>query len=422
MDKLKTVTLAEDEIMVSFDVVALYPSIPVDKALDMLEEWIYGLHLHPHLAADYIEIARLAMAQPFFQFNETFYKQNFGTSMGNSLSPFIANIFMSRLEMKLSTAEEIPAVWFRYVDDIFCVMKRDKIEQTLHTLNSQFESIKFTYETEVNGVLPFLDLEIIRNNNKLEFGIYRKPTATQRYITSDSYCNLQHKHAAFNSMTYRLCNIPLAPNKFQQELKEINKIAEVNGFDKTIVNTLVKKQIKNRNLKSITKLKPIKDPNTNKRVRINYNKTTHSRMNKIFDKHNLKIVNSNTNKIKNLVHSTKDSTPPLEKSGIYKITCTKCEKYYFGQTRRKIKTRFKEHINHIAKNEGEKSAAAHHILTATHHDKNPDHLQVELFKTVTKPYLLDAYESIEIHKHSDDDKLLNREMGSIKDSILIGSL
>jgi hypothetical protein len=94
--------------------------------------------------------------------------------MGNSLSPFIANIFISRLETKLSTAGQISPVWFRHVDDIFCIMDREKIQEILNTLNSQHDSIKFTHETEVNGVLPFLDLEIIRNNNKLEFGIYNK--------------------------------------------------------------------------------------------------------------------------------------------------------------------------------------------------------------------------------------------------------
>jgi hypothetical protein len=288
--------------------------------------------------------------------------------------------------------------------------------------DNEFPIEKFTHETEVNGVLPFLDLEIIRKNNKLEFGIYRKPTATQRYITSDSYCNLQHKHAAFNSMTYRLCNVPMTPEKYQQEVNEIKKIAEVNGFDTVIVDTLIKKQTKNKNLKSVTTLKPIKDTNNNRRVTINYNKNTHSKINQIFENQNLKVVNTNNNKLKNQFHSTKDVTPPLEKSGIYKITCTKCEKYYFGQTKRNLKTRFKDHINNIKKSEGEKSAAAHHILTAKYHNKNPEHLQIELIRPVNKPILLNAYESIEIHKHKHDDKLLNRDIGNIKDSILIGML
>jgi hypothetical protein len=119
-----------------------------------------------------------------------------------------------------------------------------------------------------------------------------------------------------------------------------------------IVDTLIRKQTKNKHLKSVTTLKLIKDTNNNRRVTINYNKHTHSKMNQIFKNQNLKVVNTNNNKIKDLVHSTKDVTPPLEKSVIYQIACTKCEKYYFGQTKRKIKTRFDEHINNIKKVEG----------------------------------------------------------------------
>jgi hypothetical protein len=37
------------------------------------------------------------MSENCFQFEEKFYKHIFGTSMGNTLSPFIANLFMGFL-------------------------------------------------------------------------------------------------------------------------------------------------------------------------------------------------------------------------------------------------------------------------------------------------------------------------------------
>jgi hypothetical protein len=103
----------------------------------------------------------------------------------------------------------------------------------------------------------------------------------------------------------------MTPNKFQKEVNEIKTIATVNGFNTAIVDTLIHKQTRNKHLKTVTNLKPIKDPINNRRVRINYNKSTHSKIDRIFENHNLKVVNSNNNKIKNLVHSTKDTTPPL---------------------------------------------------------------------------------------------------------------
>jgi hypothetical protein len=51
-------------------------------------------------------------------------------------------------------------------------------------LKIQDNSLKFTLETEIDGQLPFLDLKIKRNSDRLTFGIYRKPTHTENYINS----------------------------------------------------------------------------------------------------------------------------------------------------------------------------------------------------------------------------------------------
>lgn len=45
------------------------------------------------------------MKQNTFQFREPFYKQITGTSMGNPLSGFVANLFKSRFEMDVKRKE-----------------------------------------------------------------------------------------------------------------------------------------------------------------------------------------------------------------------------------------------------------------------------------------------------------------------------
>lgn len=62
----------------------------------------------------------------------------------------------------------------------------------LNILNIRWPTIKFRSDREKNGKLPFLDVEIIRTAEKLEFAVYRKPG----YIPADSYCPQQHKTAA----------------------------------------------------------------------------------------------------------------------------------------------------------------------------------------------------------------------------------
>jgi len=47
--------------------------------------------------------------------------------------------------------------------------------------------------------------------------------------------------AAFNSMVFRLVNIPLDKNDFDQELKLITEIAKFNGYEKDLILKMIRK-------------------------------------------------------------------------------------------------------------------------------------------------------------------------------------
>ncbi|KAJ8981827.1 hypothetical protein NQ317_003871 [Molorchus minor] len=50
-----------------------------------------------------------------FQFNNSFFEQHEGAAMGNSLSPFIANLFMSRFDTDIKEEfKYFPRIWIRY--------------------------------------------------------------------------------------------------------------------------------------------------------------------------------------------------------------------------------------------------------------------------------------------------------------------
>jgi hypothetical protein len=86
IERVKETTLNEDELLVSFDVTALYPNVPIPAAMKLVKE--------KHEVVMYSELAELCMSEHCFQFEEKFYRQTSGISMGNALSPFIANLFM----------------------------------------------------------------------------------------------------------------------------------------------------------------------------------------------------------------------------------------------------------------------------------------------------------------------------------------
>jgi hypothetical protein len=94
-------------------------------------------------------------------------------------------------------------------------------------------TIKFTHEVENNGFLYFLDTQIKRVDKKLTFNIYRKPTATFRYIPVESHHSIQHKLAAFNPMIHYLVTTPLSPD--DATIEEEKTSAEINGYSEEFV-------------------------------------------------------------------------------------------------------------------------------------------------------------------------------------------
>lgn len=425
VDKAKQVEIGEDESIVSFDVQALFPSIPVDIAIESLKEHLQKHNVEEEKMCVYLEAATICMSHNCFVFRDIFYKKESGTSMGNPLSPLIAEAFMSKFENDLKAENLLPRVWYRYIDDVFSIIPSNTADIILETLNNRYDTIKFTVETEdENNSLPFLDVRCKRVNNKVEFEVYRKHTSTDRYITNDSFCSYQHKIAAFHSMAYRLCNLPLSVAAFKQEFDHIVHIADVNGFDKALIEKIVMKQSnkisKNRQSTLFSQNHVNKTTNL-QRVSFSYIPAITNQLRKVFEKTNIDIVYNSNSKLRNILGSTKDVTPTSEKCGIYEISCLapSCLKYV-GLSRRAISTRYKEHHSAVRLKYTNKSAVAHHIHVHSMFDEDnrPHRIgtfdeSVRLLKHVHNERHLDAFESLYIYKLKQQQLAMNLDDGAI---------
>ena len=126
--------------------------------------------------------------------------------MGSPLSPIIADLYMEQFERDaIQSSENKQKIWLRYVDDIFsiCEHGREALEKFLSHLNSHRNSIKFSMEVEMNGCLPFLDVTIHKERNKLYTSVYRKPTRTDRYLNYNSYHHPKIKSGRVKSLAHR---------------------------------------------------------------------------------------------------------------------------------------------------------------------------------------------------------------------------
>ena len=132
--------LDPDESIVSFDVSALFTSIPVKEALEVVKElleredsWKSG-EAENLKTEDVIQLLDFCLSTTYFVFREKFYQQKDGCAMGSPCSPLVANAYMEYFEKRaLDSAPHPPRIWKRYVDDTFCVIKSAYIDESQTT-------------------------------------------------------------------------------------------------------------------------------------------------------------------------------------------------------------------------------------------------------------------------------------------------
>ena len=197
-NEVANMEISDDEVMVSFDVVSLFTTIPVNKACAYIRDKLNNdntLHLRTSLNTDdIISLLEFILSNNYFVYNNCIYKQIHGCAMGSPDSPIVANLCVEVIEeLAISTSSVPPKVWKRYVDDSFVIIKKDAVSSFHNTLNASDPKISFTIELENNGQIAFLDTLVSRRNGVVVIDVYRKPTHTDRYLDFSSHHDKKHK-------------------------------------------------------------------------------------------------------------------------------------------------------------------------------------------------------------------------------------
>ena len=133
---LEDIRLKPDECMMSFDVKALFTSIPIQTALDIIKKLLEedkNLHHRTTMTVKHIFcLLEFCLTNIHFSFQDRLYEQKEGTAMGSPISPIVANLFMEDFEIRaLATSPCTPKLWKRFVDDTFTIIKKTHKEAFL---------------------------------------------------------------------------------------------------------------------------------------------------------------------------------------------------------------------------------------------------------------------------------------------------
>ena len=168
---VKNWTIRRDEILVSYDVEKLYPSIPIKEALDLIENLLKCKRNLQEVTTisvrNIMKLLRWIFSLTYCEYNGKHYNLSCGP-IGLSVVGEIAIIYMEEFQMK-AQSQEYPELkeWPWYVDDSLLKCKRDRADRILDHLNQQEVGIiKFTKEEEKENRLAVLDLELNINRKR----------------------------------------------------------------------------------------------------------------------------------------------------------------------------------------------------------------------------------------------------------------
>ncbi|UYV62343.1 hypothetical protein LAZ67_2000186 [Cordylochernes scorpioides] len=181
-------------VMVSYDVVAMYLSLPHQLIIRHLTSFLQDNQVDHRTAESIVSLSSLCLDFTTFTFNNQLFKQIRGSPMGSPLSSPLAEIVMANIDhwVQQQIAPGIH-IWRRYIDDIFCICDTGQEINILNSLNSYHPEISFTLELENRSVLPYLDILVIRTASHYHTTVYHKVNNPTFYTDYKSSCPLSHK-------------------------------------------------------------------------------------------------------------------------------------------------------------------------------------------------------------------------------------
>ena len=161
------------------------------------------------------------------------------------MRPSLANAFLFHHETKWlnDCPNKFKTVFYkRYVDDIFVLFKRlEHVKPFVDYMNSKHKNINFSFETEKNGQIPLLDVNVFHENGKFVANIYRKDTFTGVYTNSSSFIPSENKFGLVYASLHRCLCFANDMFKFHFKIEKLKEILFSNGYSNKFIDKSISK-------------------------------------------------------------------------------------------------------------------------------------------------------------------------------------
>jgi hypothetical protein len=330
--------IPENHTLASADVVSLFTNIPFHYFTEAVTERWSNIKKNTSLSMGvFLRLIRFCMEHSIFSYNDVIIQQLDGFAIGLPLSPPASDFVMEKLldETRKRLIVEIPFIK-KYVDDTIMCIPIVLEEYVLATLNSINPKLQFTLELERGKKIPFLDIEIIHEDNgSIKTQWYKKPIAIGRLLNYESCHPMSQKIGSAYGFINRV--LSLTNNCSEKEMHGMIKEQLMkNNFPGTLVNGLMQKYRRRRavNRENVTECK-YRSLQTNvdglsQQIQREINKVDPT----------IRMAFTPIRSVSKIYTRLKDRDDKWKASSIvYRIPCKICRKAYIGKTSQYMKKR-----------------------------------------------------------------------------------
>ena len=415
----KTWIIDPNEIQVSYDVVALYPSVPVKKAIDNIIKILTAdqedfLSRTPFTMKHIRELLEVCLYKTYFLWDKKIYCIKDSGPIGLSLMVVLAEGYLQTLENEAieqannAIRPVAPITHKRYVDDSHDrFLEQANADEFLIILNSMDpDNIQYTMEIESEDkILNFLDVKT-KNTGRgyYEYSIHRKAAITNVQVKSNS-CHYEGTlNGIFKGFIHRAKSI-CSPQHLTAELDFLTQVFVNNGYEKSHLDQMIVESNRPRIVANPT------PTNNSNFVSMPYLPGLSAPLKKAFRKAVYKVAFKSPRNLGSILTSNiKPKLPANSSQGVYFIP-TGCIKAYTGETKKKIVTRTTEHEKAIFLEDTEHDAVAAHQIEC---GCEIDMTKAKVLAKETKWFPRKVREALEIRRLKtgpDQEHGINQDMG-----------
>ena len=225
IDNLNSLDLPLNSILVSFDIINMFPNIDYNLGLSSVKKYLDLCSKNIPPTNCLLAALELCISCNNFIFNNENYLQTDGTAQGPHMSCSYADIAMADFDKEASEYHFTPTRWKRFRDDIFVLWPhgRESVVLFLDYINTldPTEKIKFIMEVaEPGNYLEFLDLKRKWENGKITVDVHSKPTNSFTYVLPTTCYPRKGINNIPHGIALRLRRICDSDEKFKQWSEE----------------------------------------------------------------------------------------------------------------------------------------------------------------------------------------------------------